>query len=149
MQGQLKGQTPPLANQTDLDLINRGELNDKLSDLSGGLKWVPYSSNIPYTNVYAVQVGFTNIGDDEGLWRKVIAPIIVNPDYYDCYYDFEIAANSAWYYREGKGTFYLGRKFSSPYNYYEEVTISSQTDLDGTGYGGFTSAYIMYMLVKE
>ena len=31
LQGQLKGQTPPLDKQTDLDLINRGELTEKLN----------------------------------------------------------------------------------------------------------------------
>lgn len=32
LQGQLRGQTAPLAQQNDLDLINRGELTEKLSD---------------------------------------------------------------------------------------------------------------------
>lgn len=32
LQGQVRGQTAPLAYQTDLDLINRGELTEKLSD---------------------------------------------------------------------------------------------------------------------
>lgn len=32
LQGQIRGQTAPLAQQNDLDLINRGELTEKLSD---------------------------------------------------------------------------------------------------------------------
>lgn len=32
LQGQLRGQTAPLAQQNDLDLINRGELTEKLND---------------------------------------------------------------------------------------------------------------------
>ena len=31
LEGQVKGQTPPIAYQTDLDLINRGELTEKLA----------------------------------------------------------------------------------------------------------------------
>lgn len=59
MQGQIKGQTPPLANQTDLDLINRGELTEKLG---GKLDKA--------TNVTGFQIYGTKYGSNETLmWR--------------------------------------------------------------------------------
>ena len=68
MQGQLKGQTPPLDKQTDLDLINRGELTEKLNTKlnkipnsdgyyiyaqrpDGSQHMVPYSSGTNGSNI--------------------------------------------------------------------------------------------------
>ena len=62
--GQVKGQTPPLENQTDLDLINRGELTEKLSDgLSGKVDKVTTAYKIYGTdgsgNQKAYQTGWS------------------------------------------------------------------------------------------
>lgn len=60
MQGQIKGQTPPLANQTDLDLINRGELTNKLNEKVGKITqaYKVYTTN-ENGNLYARATGYS------------------------------------------------------------------------------------------
>ena len=145
--GVIKGKTAELAKQSNRDLINRGELTEKLGEVGGGLKWVDYSAEIPRVNVYAVIVGLGNIGHDDGTTRCPLPPILT--------FDGNLMMGGIKYpydlYREdffktgGKGTFYLTK---SGVGYAQQATLENQVKADGASYD-WNVCEIMKMLVKE
>lgn len=139
LQGQLKGQTAPLANQTDLDLINRAELTEKLGDIGGGLKWVNYSSSIPLESIYGAIVAFTRTGE---VWRVAIAPVLIdNTDIAIAQYYFKRTAGTTG----AEGGFHFVASNNGISN---EVSIDWQEIITGYEYT-FTKGYIQKLLIKE
>lgn len=80
-QGQILGQTPPLDKQTDLDLINRGELTEKLSDgLSGKVPITPDG----FSETYAGLFGKTGAGKIEIVNKTSYWDNVENYTNYNC-----------------------------------------------------------------
>ena len=138
LQGQLRGQTPPLENQNGLDLINRNELTEKLGGAGGGLKWVDYSSSIPLKNIHGAIVAFTRTGE---VWRVAIAPVLIdNTDIVATQYYFKRTAGTTG----AEGGFHFVASNNGISN---EVSIDWQEVITGYEYT-FTKGYIQKLVKK-
>lgn len=149
LQGQLKGQTPELKDQDNLDLINRKELTEKLSEVGGGLKWVDYSAAIQRKNIFAVMVGIGQTAHEDGSYRFALPPVFVyandnNSPEYGTNYSYDLYRED-YFKTGGKGNFRLN---TSGTGYSQTVTLYNQTMADGANYD-WNVCEIMKMLVKE